>query len=64
MTTQRRAAPLGGAWLSEYVAFCLGHNFAIAGALATQYALGRAHAEFEALRKSGAKTTRDMRRTR
>ncbi len=47
MTTQRAEAPLGGAWLGEFVAWCLGHNLSIAGALATQYRLGRAHDEFE-----------------
>ena len=44
-------APLGKAWLLEYTMFCLGLGMAIAGALELQYRLGRAHRDFEDLRK-------------
>lgn len=44
-------APLGNAWMMEYAMFCLGMCLAVAGGLATQYRLGRAHRDFEELRK-------------
>lgn len=47
---QRHDAPLGTAWASEYMMFCLGHNLTVAGAIQLAYNLGRAHEDFEALR--------------
>lgn len=40
-----------GEWPLAYAMWCLGHNLSTAGFGATEYALGRAHGDFEALRK-------------
>ena len=53
--------PLGRAWLLEYAMFCLGACVQAAAACEFAYRLGRAHAEFEALRSDNkSKPTRTI----